>query len=59
MISDRIDGITAGIDTSTVTKSLEAYAGIHTEEKIGIDEDSDDVNAGFYKPELIQRYEYL
>ena len=32
---DRIDGILAGIDTSTVAKALESYAGIHTSEKVG------------------------
>ena len=35
LYSDRIDGILAGIDTSTVAKALESYAGIHTSEKIG------------------------
>ena len=34
LMYDRIDGILAGIDTSTVAKALESYAGIHTEEKI-------------------------
>ena len=30
LMYDRIDGILAGIDTSTVAKALESYAGIHT-----------------------------
>ena len=59
---DRIDGIMAGIDTSTVAKALESYAGIHTEEKIGtktIGSDTEDVNVGFYNPnDLTERYEY-
>ena len=59
MISDRIDGILAGIDTSTVAKALESLAGIHTSEKIGTDSESEDVNAGFYNPnDLSSRYEY-
>ena len=59
MLYDRIDGIRAGIDTSTVAKALESYVGIHTSEKIGTDEDSNDVNVGFYDPHaLTQRYEY-
>ena len=64
LYSDRIDGIMAGIDTSTVAKALESYAGIHTSEKIaettigiGITED---VEVGFYNPnDLSTRYEYL
>ena len=65
LYSDRIDGIIAGIDTSTVVKALESYAGIHTEEKIGtrstgIGTETEDVNAGFYDPSnLSARYEYL
>ena len=31
LLYDRIDGIIAGIDTSTVAKALESYAGINTE----------------------------
>ena len=59
MYTDRIDGIIAGIDTSTVAKALESYAGIHTSEKIGTDDLSNDVNAGFYNPsELFSRYDY-
>ena len=62
MVYDRIDGILAGIDTSTVAKSLESYAGIHTSEKIGtrtIGSGTEDVNVGFYDPtSLSQRYEY-
>ena len=59
LMLDRIDGILAGIDTSTVAKALESYAGIHTSEKVGTDEDSKDVNAGFYNPtDLRSRYEY-
>ena len=60
MYTDRIDGILAGIDTSTVAKALESYAGIHTSEKVGTDELSNDVNAAFYNPnDLSTRYEYL
>ena len=59
---DRIDGILAGIDTSTVTKALESYAGIHTSEKIGertIGSDTEDVNVGYYNPSgLPDRYEF-
>ena len=64
LYSDRIDGIIAGIDTSTVAKALESHAGIHTSEKIGtrstgIGTETEDVNAGFYNPtDLITRYEY-
>jgi len=55
MIMDRIDGINAGLDTSTVTKALESYTGIHTEEKVGtrplgIGTETEDINVGFYKP---------
>ena len=59
---DRIDGILAGIDTSTVAKALESYAGIHTEEKVGERNtgiSTEDVNAGFYNPNsLSERYEF-
>ena len=49
----------AGIDTSTVAKALESHAGIHTSEKVGTDDLSNDVNAGFYNPsELFSRYDY-
>jgi hypothetical protein len=64
LYSDRIDGIIAGIDTSTVAKALESYAGIHTEEKIGtrslgIGTEMEDVTATFYNPtSLSERYEY-
>ena len=64
LLYDRIDGILAGIDTSTVAKALESYAGIHTSEKIGIRStgigtETQDVNAGFYRPDgLVDRYEY-
>jgi len=63
LLSDRIDGILAGIDTSTVAKALESYAGIHTSEKIGERITglgvTEDVNAPFYKPVgLVERYEY-
>ena len=64
LYTDRIDGIIAGIDTSTVAKALESYAGIHTSEKIGertIDggANTEDVEAGFYNPnDLVTRYEY-
>ena len=59
LMLDRINGIIAGIDTSTVAKALESYAGIHTSEKIGTDSDSNDVNVGFYNPtNLRSRYEY-
>ena len=62
MYCDRIDGILAGIDTSTVAKALESYAGIHTEEKVGERNtgiSTEDVNAGFYNPNsLSERYEF-
>ena len=64
LYTDRIDGIMAGIDTSTVAKALESYAGIHTSEKVGINTVGvatayEDVNAGFYNPnDLVTRYEY-
>ena len=62
LYSDRIDGIMAGIDTSTVAKALESYAGIHTNEKVGetiTGIGTEDVNAGFYNPnDLRYRYEY-
>ena len=64
LYSDRIDGILAGIDTSTVTKALESHTGIHTEEKIGtratgIGTETQDVNETFYNPvSLSPRYEY-
>ena len=59
LLYDRIDGIIAGIDTSTVAKALESYAGIHTSEKVGTDELSNDVNAGFYNPYgLTTRYAF-
>ena len=63
LYTDRIDGILAGIDTSTVTKALESYAGIHTSEKVGtrltgIGTETEDVEVGFYNPSgLIDRYE--
>ena len=61
LLSDRIDGIMAGIDTSTVAKALESYAGIHTSEKIGtrtVGIDTTDVNVGYYNPSgLSERYE--
>ena len=63
LYTDRIDGILAGIDTSTVAKALESYAGIHTEEKLGTrtngSGETEDVNIGFYTPgDLSTRYEY-
>ena len=63
LLYDRIDGIMAGIDTSTVAKALESHAGIHTNEKVGtrstgIGTETEDVNAGFYNPAgLADRYE--
>ena len=63
LYSDRIDGIIAGIDTSTVAKALESLAGIHTEEKVGeitTGIGTEDVNAGFYNPnDLTTRYKFL
>jgi hypothetical protein len=64
LYSDRIDGIIAGIDTSTVAKALESYAGIHTSEKVGERTmgigSTVDVEAGFYNPYgLSERYEFL
>ena len=64
LLFDRIDGIMAGIDTSTVAKALESYAGIHTSEKVGtqstgIGTETTDVNVGYYNPSgLSIRYEY-
>ena len=62
LLFDRIDGIMAGIDTSTVAKALESQAGIHTTEKIGeriIGITTEDVNVGYYNPSgLSQRYEF-
>jgi len=64
LYTDRIDSILAGIDTSTVAKALESYAGIHTNEKIGtrltgIGTETEDVEVGFYNPnDLSTRYEY-
>ena len=64
LLFDRIDGIMAGIDTSTVAKALESYAGIHTSEKVGtrltgIGTETEDVEVGFYKPVgLFERYEF-
>ena len=64
LLFDRIDGILAGIDTSTVAKALESYAGIHTNEKIGtrstgIGTETEDIEVGFYKPSgLSDRYDY-
>ena len=55
----------AGIDTSTVTKALESFAGIHTEEKIGIttvgiSTEYEDINVGYYRPGSIRtRYQHL
>jgi hypothetical protein len=61
LMCDRIDGILAGIDTSTVAKALESYAGIHTEEKVGERNTgigTEDVKAAFYNPVgLAERYE--
>lgn len=64
LMLDRIDGIIAGIDTSTVAKALESFAGIHTNEKVGtratgIGTETEDVEVGFYNPgDLSARYEY-
>ena len=63
LYTDRIDGIIAGIDTSTVAKALESYAGIHTEEKVGERTmgigNTEDVNVGYYNPyNLAARYEF-
>jgi hypothetical protein len=63
LYTDRIDAIMAGIDTSTVAKALESYAGIHTSEKVGerttATGETEDVEAGFYNPnDLSDRYEY-
>ena len=62
LMYDRIDGILAGIDTSTVAKALESYAGIHTSEKVGertIGISTEDVNVGYYNPnDLSDRYEF-
>jgi hypothetical protein len=62
LYSDRIDGIIAGIDTSTVAKALESLAGIHTSEKVGETTTgigTEDVNIGFYNPnDLTVRYNF-
>ena len=62
LYSDRIDGIIAGIDTSTVAKALESHTGIHTNEKIGertTGISTEDVNVGYYNPGgLSDRYEF-
>ena len=62
LYSDRIDGIIAGIDTSTVAKALESYAGIHTSEKVGertLGITTEDVTVGYYNPSgLSERYEF-
>ena len=62
LYSDRIDGIVSGIDTSTVAKSLESYAGIHTSEKVGertLGITTEDVTVGYYNPSgLSERYEF-
>jgi len=63
LYTDRIDGILAGIDTSTVAKALESLAGIHTSEKVGERTlgigNTEDIEAGFYNPnDLSTRYEY-
>tara|TARA_R100001443_G_scaffold29910_1_gene43267 strand:+ start:1807 stop:2517 length:711 start_codon:yes stop_codon:yes gene_type:complete len=66
MMYDRINGILAGIDTSTVAKALESYAGIHTSEKVGVGTiggvgvgETYDVNVGYYNPYgLSNRYEF-
>jgi len=63
LYTDRIDGIIAGIDTSTVAKALESLAGIHTSEKIGERTmgigNTEDVNVGHYNPNgLADRYEF-
>ena len=62
LYTDRIDGILAGIDTSTVAKALTSLAGIHTSEKIGERTlgigNTEDVEVGFYNPNgLSERYE--
>ena len=63
LLYDRIDGILAGIDTSTVAKALESYAGIHTEEKVGertTGISTEDITVGYYNPSgLSERYEFL
>ena len=63
LLSDRIDGIMVGIDTSTVAKALESHTGIHTSEKVGVQTNTgvtEDVNVGFYDPSgLTVRYQYL
>ena len=64
LIYDRIDGIMAGIDTSTVTKALASQAGIHTNEKVGtrstgIGTAMEDVEVGFYNPnDLEERFNF-
>ena len=62
MLIDRIDGINAGLDTSTVTKALESYAGIHTSEKVGERTTgvgtTEDIMVGVYNPSgLSERFD--
>ena len=62
MIIDRIDGINAGLDTSTVIKALESYAGIHTSEKVGERTTgvgtTEDIMVGVYNPSgLSERFD--
>ena len=65
MMYDRIDGILAGIDTSTVAKALESHTGIHTTEKIGerssgMGTETEDITATFYNPTgLSERFSFL
>ena len=63
LYSDRIDGILAGSDTSTVAKALDSHTGNHTSEKVGVQTNTgvtEDVNVGFYDPSgLTVRYQYL
>ena len=63
MLSDRIESIRAGINSTTVANILVSYAGIHTEEKIGevynAGIGTEDVNAPFYNPsQLSERFFY-
>tara|TARA_B100000965_G_scaffold297389_1_gene255713 strand:+ start:2410 stop:3114 length:705 start_codon:yes stop_codon:yes gene_type:complete len=62
MLIDRIDGINAGLDTSTVIKALESYAGIHTSEKVGERTTgvgtTEDIMVGVYNPSgLSERFD--
>ena len=60
LLYDRIDGIVAGIDTSTVAKALESYAGIHTSEQVTNVGAGITYQVGYYNPNgLSNRFSVL